>query len=466
MNIKRTIKDVFQVTASNGVRFAASILTGLLIPIILSVENFGYYRLFVLYATYFGLFHFGFIDGIYLRYGGKNYEDLDKNEFRSFTRFLFYLELIIGVLIILFSVLFLSDERKIVFILLGANVIALNLTTYYQFISQITCRFKEFSSRNFIYAICIAIAVGIIFFFKIDNFKFLLISIIIINYVLLFWYTYTYRDITWGSINRNKHDGNALIGLFKLGIPLLLANLMTVLVLNFGKQLVDWKFDIESFAIFSFSYSLMAFANVFITALSTIVYPNMKRVDPRKLARYYSNAVSLIMIIVFLALIFYFPLVIFVNHYLPDYSNSLIILKYIFPGLVVSSTIQIVKLNYFKTLQKVKSYLITGMITLVFTIFINFAAYYVFRSLEAIAISSVISFLFWYLITEAFFVRDYKISPYKNICYLVLIIMLFYVCASIENIFVGVGIYIFLLMLITVVFFRKMLIGLVKKTIF
>ena len=50
----------------------------LLIPKILGVEGYGYWQLIVFYATYLGIFYIGINDGLYLRNGGKELDEINK----------------------------------------------------------------------------------------------------------------------------------------------------------------------------------------------------------------------------------------------------------------------------------------------------------------------------------------------------------------------------------------------------
>lgn len=463
MNKKTFFKNIAQVAVSNGFRLLSSVLMGLILPIIFSVENYGYYRLFALYLTYFGLFHLGFIDGVYLHFGGKNYNELEKPKFVLYTRFLLYLELAATVVIVILSLLFLDGERQLIFILLGINVIAANLTTYYQFISQVTSRFKEFSFRNIIYAILSSISVGIIYLLKLDNYRLFLLMILVINYGLLMWYVFTYRDITFGNKNTIKSVKNDIIQFFKLGTPLLIANLITVLMLNLPKQLVDWFFNIETFAIFTFAYSLMSLANVFVAAMSTVIYPTLKKINEARLKDLYNHSISLVLIVVLLAMTLYFPLYLFVDAIIPKYSSSLNILRIVFPGLVISSAIQIVKLNYFKVLQHIKQYFLTGFASLIISAILGFLAYVLFGTTESIAISSVISLFIWYVLTELYFVKVYKVNPMKNLIYIMLGTIVFYLPYFINNIYIGFTTYVVLIVILTLVLYKNLLVKIVKN---
>lgn len=78
--IKIFIKNLLYAFVAQGLSFILSALMSIIVPKVLSVNDFGYWQLFIFYTSYVGFFHFGFNDGIYLLNGGKNYDELNYNE--------------------------------------------------------------------------------------------------------------------------------------------------------------------------------------------------------------------------------------------------------------------------------------------------------------------------------------------------------------------------------------------------
>ena len=72
------------------------------------------------------------------------------------------------------------------------------MTSHYQFISQITGRFKEFANRNIIFTILSVILIGAFYILKINDLIMFLILTVGINYLLVLWYI-SYRNITFGN---------------------------------------------------------------------------------------------------------------------------------------------------------------------------------------------------------------------------------------------------------------------------
>ena len=91
---------ILLVVLGNAKLLIAKSLTWLVVPKVLGVIEYGYYKTFILYLVYMMLLHFGFPDGILLIYGGQDYQEINQKEFRIYTRFFISFQTIISVLLI------------------------------------------------------------------------------------------------------------------------------------------------------------------------------------------------------------------------------------------------------------------------------------------------------------------------------------------------------------------------------
>lgn len=88
---KHVLKNISYTLSSNLLTFMVSVIVTLLLPKVLGITSYSYYQLYLFYVSYVGFLHFGWCDGIYLRYGGYDYNQLDKPTFRGqFYSFLFF----------------------------------------------------------------------------------------------------------------------------------------------------------------------------------------------------------------------------------------------------------------------------------------------------------------------------------------------------------------------------------------
>ena len=88
-NMKKSIwKNLAKVFFSQGLSVFSGVMVGFIIPKILGVEEYGFYRTYTMYFTYTSLLHFGFVDGILLKYSGQDYDNLNKYKLRALTTFI------------------------------------------------------------------------------------------------------------------------------------------------------------------------------------------------------------------------------------------------------------------------------------------------------------------------------------------------------------------------------------------
>lgn len=453
MSNSSTLKKIGYVAFSNIIKLVSSILIGFVIPNILGLTNYGYYKVFALYLTYIGLFHFGFIDGIYLKFGGVEYKDLSKKKFRVYFKFLLLFELLISIIGIAIAQLLMSGDRAFIFTLLLINLIAINLTTYFQFISQITSRFKEYSSRLIILSVTNIIIVLVMYVFGLTSYRFYSGLIVLTNFLLLIWYVFTYRQIVFGESDTFKETKNEILNYFKIGIPLLVANLASTFVMMVDKQIVEIFFPVEEFGVYSFAYSMLVMITVVVSAVGIVLYPTLKKVSTDSIPDYYPRLIRIIIIIVLLGMVGYFPLLWIVPRFLPNYVGALTIFRIALPGLVFTSSITAIKHNIFKITNKNGSFFWISFFAILVNIILNLGAYYLYNTKEAIAIASVIGLGLWYLTTETFIVRVHNVKWLLNCFIMTLGISLFYLLTELDNYIIAGSIYMLVIIMIAIVLY-------------
>lgn len=461
--IQNALLSIIKVAISNIFILLSGVLTGFVIPKIMGITDYGYYKTFTLYITYSYLFRFGIVEGIYLLYGGKNYADLEKKKFRTYTKILMSLELVVSLVLVILSLVFLKDEYKYIFLFVSTYIWSYNITGYYQTISQVTGRFNELSFRNILQAIISAVGV-IVFWVMYNYFNFNLtykvytVFYVSVQLLLTIWYIYTYRDITFGKSEPIKSEYKNLFNFIKIGFPLLFANLCSTLLLTLDRQFVNILFETDIYAIYAFAYNLLSLVTVATSAISTVVYPLLKRATKDDLKNLYTKLISIILIFISFALLIYFPLCIFIRYFLPKYVASLEIFIVIFPGLAISSVITIIMHNYYKILEENLKYFVISFIILILSTLMNVLTYIIFKNPIAISVASIFVMIFWYIIVDYYICKKHiKMKPLgKNFVYMIFMMFAFYCIAfSINNIFVSGISYLIVLIIISYLFFRK-----------
>ena len=456
----KTVLHIFKIMASNVISIFSGIIVGFLLPKILSVENYGLYKTFSLYLTYVGFCSLGIIDGIVLDYGNYDYDKLDKTMFRTFTKWYGIIHSVFFFIIVAIGVFVNDIDYSFIIFMLALNMLANNFTGYFQQISQITQRFNEYSVRKILQSISnILLVVGLYIYTIIDSnsvsYRSYIILIVTINMLLTIWYFYTYREIVFGDKLSLKETKTQIIHLMKIGFPLLFANLCSTLILTLDRQFVNILFDNTTYAIYAFAYNLLSLVTVATSAISMVLYPILKRSSEQKLKTAYKYLIEIILIFVFGALILYFPLVSFIDFYLPKYHESLQIFRIIFPGLAISTCITVIMHNYYKTLGKNNLYFKKSILILALSAVTNYTAYCLFGTPQSISTASIITMVIWYVSSDRYFIQTYQIKAGQNFGYLVLMMVSFYFVSLIDDCLIGCTLYLLCLFVLTVAFYKN-----------
>ena len=465
---KKVVKNIVMVAIGNIFTILAGVLVGFLVPKMMvngdTNIDYGYYKIFTLYFGYIGLFHFGFCDGILLLYAGKEFNSLDKQRFRCFTKFFLVFQTLVSLVILLGALPFIKTEYGFIFSFISINLLAGNITEYYQQISTATGRFKELSFRNIIKATMNSIIVVVLYIlFKTNVIDFLKYQIYIycftaVSWSITIWYIIRYRGITFGRSAKLKDCLPEIRKLYLVGIPLLISNFVSNFILNIDRQFVSMLFPTETYASYAFAYNMLQLITTATGAVSIVLFPTLKKFSEEKLKLHYNSFISIVVMFVGFCLLSYFPLHLIVTTFLDKYNDSLPIFQVILPGLIISSAISMIMFNYYKSLNKSVAYFVISVIILALSAGANLIAFFIFKKPLAISIASLIVMAIWYLITEIVLTRSWKINTIKNILYIILIITAFFlITIFIDNIYLSGFAYLGAYIVITALFYFKLI---------
>lgn len=457
--MKRNIKSIVQVMFSNLSTIVSGVLVGFVLPKIMSVESYGLYKTFTLYASYLGLFSLGIIDGIVLKYGEKNYDELDRTKFRSY--FKWYCLIHIIFLIIICSLTFFSENNEFNFILifLGIYMISGNITGYFQQISQITMRFRELSLRKILQSFFNVVIILILYFayrkgITITYHNYLKLWMLV-NVVLALWYVFTYRDIVFSPCQPLRDTFLDIKELVLTGFPLLFANLCSSLILTLDRQFVNLLFSTNEYAVYAFAYNMLSLITVGTSAISTVLYPVLKRTNSSNLESNYDTLIVILLSIVFAVMLIFFPISLLIKGFLPKYIDAINIFRVIFPGLAISSTITVIMHNYYKAFGDNLLFFKKSIVVLLVSGVANYIAYFLFGTTISISVASIATMIFWYIFVEQYFVRKCGYKRARNLTYIFLMSIIFYITTLVFSEISGMIVYCSLYIIITYILYKE-----------
>jgi O-antigen/teichoic acid export membrane protein len=387
---ERIKKNFLFILLSNIVSLLVGLGSSFFIPKILQIDSYAVYKLFTLYSSYVGFFHFGFVDGIYLKYGGCDYGELKQSTFRTFFRFFLFLEFSASLALCLF--IFVKQVDYLILLLVALDLLLANCNTYFSTIAQITTRFKTVSFGSFLLSVFKLLA--ILVFFKLSTISDALASpYIYISFFLLaegcelVFFIIQFRDLVFGPGTPIASLKTEIFGLFKTGVPLLLSNIFTILLFDSNTQIVSLGFEKNEFAVYSFSYNIFSVVSTFATAISLVLFPVLKRKNTETLLSQYPSYLEQLSVI-FSFFLCFFPLICqFIQWFLPDYSGSMETIRVCFPAIIIYNLLLILVHNYYKALGKELTYTFLFGLSAIVGIGIEILVFFTNKSTYAVSVA-------------------------------------------------------------------------------
>lgn len=403
---KSTLSNLSYALLAQSISLILSLIMSLIVPKLLNVEEYGYFQLFIFYSTYVGLFHFGMTDGIYLKYGGMRYQDLNKSLLGSQLWLMVLFQSAISLFIFLYAVNYVEDTKRIfvVFSLIVYIVVA-NITWFFGFIFQAVNHTKWYSISVIISKASYIFFIISLIFLKESNYKIYIVLFIVAQGLAGLYCIFLGRDIAFAKLVSFKESLTAFFSNVKVGINLLFANVASMMILGSGRIVVDYAWGVSAFGKFSFAISLSGFFLQFINQLSMVLFPALRRADEGELKDFYK--ISRTALFIFLPFIYlvYTPIESILSLWLPQYKESLIYMALLLPICTFDSKMNLLCITYFKVLRKEKVLLFVNILTMIISFLLSIISAFFIKNIYAVVISMVIAIAFRSIISEIYLAK-------------------------------------------------------------
>lgn len=392
-------RDIVVFSIGNALLLFFGFIQLLIVPKYLSVEGYGYWQLFRLYATYVGILHLGFIDGILVRWAGKGLAQVG-NEIKIAFRFLILEQVLVIVPLSLLLYFLLQPPFQRIGLMVLVCAFILNLVTFFVFTVQ---AIRKFKMLTMVYAgRGLAALLLIIFFFTLGylDYHYVILAFLIAFLLALFALVFWFRKYLWGGNSSASSLWTYGRKNINIGIFVLLGNFVVLLFLTIDRLMISSFFPIEQFATYAFALTVVMVAYTFIRAVSQVFFPYLSASVMELRTRAYQLAKPAIILAWAATLALYFPLTKLIAFYLPQYVTSLPIMQIILCTVGFGALIQILHVNYYKAYGEQQRYFLLGIAALALSVTLNLLAIKVWGTLESVAIATLISFGIWYTINE------------------------------------------------------------------
>jgi len=385
MNI---IRDIAKVSGANVVGLIASIISGFIVPAFLSLEQYAYLKTFALFLSLAGILHFGYIDGIYIKYGGKFSHEINPSLFKCEKSFFILFQMAIAIIIIIIGII----VKDLIIIALALAFLPYNLLAFHQLFYQSIGHFNIYSKiRLIIPTMIMLLNVLLIYVFRMNNYLFY-IAAEIFAYLVAVQYLelkYSFR------IKQQKIRSNikGIMDHFRVGIYFMSGNLAMILFFTLGRWIVKIFMTNIDFAYYSFAVSMMQIITIVISSIALTFYPYLSRIHQSgNLSRLKKQ---LILIGAFFS-ISYFIFNLAVQWFIPKYDSAVKIIGILFASFPAYAVINALYINMYKVQKKSGKYLLTVLLNLVIACIFGTIALLLRKNTTSVAIATTLAFYFWF----------------------------------------------------------------------
>lgn len=418
MNGKLTsfLKNFSYTLAANLISMAISALVTFVVPKALSMENYGYFQLHGFYVIYLGMFHFGWMDGIFLRYGGKYYGELDKSLLKGELRLFACAEAVLSVALAIGAAVFGGGgDKSFVLCVTALSIVLVNVRVFFLDILQCTSRMREYSLLSVIGRLLyLLLTVGLLLA-GYTGYKLLLLADILGLCLSTGYGAYQCREILRAKACPLPAAAAEARKNIATGFQLLTALIASNLVVGVVRWGIDTAWDIETFARVSLTLSVSSLLLVFIRAVSLVLFPTLRRVKQEQLSSLYATMRTTLMLPILGMLVLYYPVKAVVSAWLPQYAESLKYMALLFPICVFSSKTTLLVETYIKVLRKETALMVVNFGAVALGAVLTGVTCFWLHDLDAAVLSIVVLLAFKCVAAELVVAKAMGISVVKDI---------------------------------------------------
>ncbi len=410
------IRNFSYTVTSNLLSIFISTIVILIVPKLIGIKEYGYWQLYLFYISYVGFLHFGWNDGVYLRFGGKEYSKLDKNLFFSQFWMLVFFQLFLAFIIYEVSIFCISNEDRLFIVKMTiVSMVIVNSRYLLVYLLQATNRMKENAQIIILEKVIYCCLIILLLSIGIKEYKLLIIADIIGKILALGYSTYCCKDIVFRRLTDFCINFKETLDNINVGIKLMFANIASILIIGIVRFGIERNWNVTTFGKVSLVISIANLIMIFVNAIGIIMFPLLRRTKVENLSKIYSTLRTLLMVPLLGLIIVYYPLKLIIALWLPQYADSLAFLVMIFPMCIFEGKMALLINTYLKTLRKERLMLLINLITVFLSIILTTFFTVVYESLLLIVFSIIILLAFRAILAESVLSKLLNINVFKDI---------------------------------------------------
>lgn len=392
---------------AQGIGLLSSVLTSLVLPKFLGVDEYAYWQLFLLYSSYSGFALLGLNDGIYLRLGGKAYNELTYGELKAQQIIVIVSQALVALgCLCAIGLGGFMPYRTLVLCLCVLMGLLTNLTQCLRYVFQCTNLTRISSLADLIAKGLLILCMAVAMLLGIDYSLPFILGYIVCQVVAL-----AYVLVCARSILQSKANFRGVLRLcvndIAAGLKIMVAYYADSLIVGFTRMMTDWHLGLAAFGKLSLSFSLTNFVLTFIGQVSMVAFPVLKRLDADGQREKYLTIRLLLHTVLPLVYLLYVPVKIILGLWLPEYDDSFFYLALTMPLCVYNCKASLLFNNYLKMGRREGALCLINLATMALNVVFATVGIVVFASVEMASCGIVCSVALRDLVFELFLAQKF-----------------------------------------------------------
>ena len=388
-------KNLLHVMAANIFYMIVVAATNFILPRFTTVETYAAVKSYTLYvSTYAEIVTLGYIQGVYIRYGGKKIESISNKEIGSnLLTFMTLLLPIAGVVSIIGVV-----GNDIALTMFGAGLLASEVVMYFQFLYQATGEFK-------VYGIALNGSKVLVFFTYLiliwgfpKEIQALFVMAAPMACIFVAIYLCVQLNRRTGFLRHMRFSFVELKTSIKDGFVIMVGNFVTSFFTTIDRWFVKVLMATIHFAYYSFAVSLENIVNTFMRPITVSMYNYFCHKPLDEDVRHIKDYSIMYSFIVIASA---YPAKWILETFMPDYLPASAIIFPLFAAQAFATVIKGIYINKYKADGKQNQYFFQMLGVLILAIIMNGVLYFIFKSMVAIAAATLITNILWFVYCES-----------------------------------------------------------------
>lgn len=389
----KVVRDFGRVLSANGLVAVTSMISVLLLPKIISTEQYALWQLFLFITSYSLFLQLGLADGAYLRYGGRTRKDLAAQGIES--QALLLVGGLTGLISIgLFVVLMMSPspDRLIVLVAALLYAIIVNLQQLLMLVLQSIGEFRAFQRISVLDRMVFISLVIVFLLLGSRTFLAIVIAEIVAKLASTIYATWDWMRLR--EVHPRSSVGETLREMWqniKAGSQITIANTGNMLIIGVARFSVERVWGLLVFGGFSLALNLVSFFMVFINAAGLTLFPTLKKSSEHVHRRTLEVVLPVLSMVTAGILVFAHPIFLVLHAWLPEYGSSLEVLLLLLPIIIFESRMGLILSPLMKARRMETAVLLVNLPALATSIVLTVVFSLVIPSTQLVAASIVVS---------------------------------------------------------------------------